>query len=121
MWGVDVIGPLRLTSSLNKYILTVVDYYTRYGEAWPLADTDTDTVAECLIDGIICRYGVPEVIVTDRGSPFVSVLAEAIYRELGISHHKAAAYHPAANGLVAVSYTHLSSVAAAAAAVARVR
>jgi transposase InsO family protein len=100
MIGVDIIGPLPLTNRGNRYILTVCDYYTRYSEVFALPDIETDTVVQHLVDGIICRYGVFDILVSDRGSSFVSALAEAVYTELGIKHHKASAYHPAANGLV---------------------
>ena len=100
MIGIDIVGPLPISSSGNMYILVIVDYFTRYGEGWPMADTETVTIIRILIDVIICRYGLMEVMVSDRGTPFVSVIAEHLFKALGIKHHKSAAYHPQANGLV---------------------
>ena len=55
----DLIGPLKpVTYSKNRFILTVVDYATRYPEAIPLVSIDTETVAEALVS-IFSRVGVP--------------------------------------------------------------
>ena len=52
-------------------ILTLVDFATRYPEAVPLKSIDTETVAEALVD-IFSRLGVPEEILSDLGTQFVS-------------------------------------------------
>ena len=43
----------------DTYILTLVDFSTRYSEAVPLRNIDTETVAEALVD-IFSHLGVPE-------------------------------------------------------------
>ena len=46
----DLIGPLKpVTYNKNRYILTLVDYATRYPETVPLASIDTETVAEAQV------------------------------------------------------------------------
>ena len=55
----------------HRYILTLVDFKTRYPEALPLTNIDTETVAEALVD-IFSRLGVPEEISSDLGTKFVS-------------------------------------------------
>jgi transposase InsO family protein len=100
MVGIDIIGPLPRTDRGNCYVITAVDYYSRKGEAGALADINKETVTQWIIDNIVCRHGIPDAIVTDRGSSFVNELAAAVFKTLGIKHHKSAAYHPQANGLV---------------------
>ena len=51
--------------------MTLVDFATRYPEAVPLKSIDTETVAEALVD-IFIRLGVPEEILSDLGTQFVS-------------------------------------------------
>jgi hypothetical protein len=47
--AVDSIGPINpLLSSGHRYVLTVVDYATRYPEATPLKTCHTSEVAEAL-------------------------------------------------------------------------
>jgi len=60
--AVDLVGPLPPASeSGNRFILTMVDYATRYLEATPLKDTRTETVAEALFN-MFARVGVPREI-----------------------------------------------------------
>ena len=51
--------------------MTLVDFSTRYPEAVPLKKINTETVAEALVD-IFSRVGVPEEILSDLGTQFVS-------------------------------------------------
>lgn len=58
--AVDIVGPLHPpTDKGNRYILTLVDYASRYPEAIALAGIDTERVAEALVE-IFSRIGVPE-------------------------------------------------------------
>ena len=57
---IDLVGPISPPSEDgHRYILTLVDFSTRYPEAVPLKNIDTETVAEALVD-IFSRLGVPE-------------------------------------------------------------
>ena len=66
----DLLGPIPQTSSGNKYLLVVTDYFTRYAEAFAIPDIEVKTVTEKLVTEFICRYGVPVQIHTDQGSQF---------------------------------------------------
>lgn len=46
--GMDLIGPLRETSGGFKYIITVIDYYSKWAEAGPLKDKTATSVSEFL-------------------------------------------------------------------------
>ena len=96
----DLIGPIEpRSSSGKKYILTVVDYATRYPEAIALSSITTEQVAEAMIE-IFSRLGVPEEIVTDRGSQFTSDMMNEVRRLLSIKHLPTTPYHAMGNGLV---------------------
>ena len=98
--AVDIIGPIDpVTDKGNRYILTVVDYATRYPEAVPLKRITTEAVAEALV-GIYSRVGVPEQILSDMGKQFVSDLMKEVNRLLSIKQLTTTPYHPACNGLV---------------------
>jgi hypothetical protein len=53
-----------------------------------------------MIEGIICRHGVPEKLLSDRGTNFISHLAKSLYETLGIKKLFSSAYHPQTQGLV---------------------
>ena len=60
--GIDLVRPIGPPSEDgHRYILTLVDFATRYPEAVPLKNIDTETVAEALVDSFSC-LGVPEEI-----------------------------------------------------------
>ena len=65
--AVDIIGPIHPPSDDgHRFVLTLVDYATRYPEAVALKKIDTETVAEALVE-IYCRVGIPREILTDQG------------------------------------------------------
>ncbi|KAK7097946.1 hypothetical protein V1264_004849 [Littorina saxatilis] len=98
--AIDPIGEIKPPSEEgHRWVLTLVDYATRYPEAVPLKKIDTETVAEALVD-IFSRIGVPEEILTDLGTQFVSECMEEVNRLLSIRHLTTTAYHPMCNGLV---------------------
>ena len=97
--AVDLVRPIMLRSrSGNKYILTMVDYATRYPEALALLSIETEQVADALFD-IFSRVGIPEEIITDRGSHFTSQMMDEVRGLLSIKHLPTTPYHTMANGL----------------------
>lgn len=96
----DIVGPLdpRKTKG-NKYILTIIDFATRYPEAVALSDIETERVAEALVD-VFSRVGVPRKILTDQGSQFTSDVMKEVSRLLSLTRITTTPYHPMCNGLV---------------------
>jgi hypothetical protein len=97
---VDAIGPLVVTPREKKYILVFVDYFTRWTEAFAVKSLDTISFVDAMIEGVICRHGVPERLLSDRGTNFISALAKSLYETLGIKKLFGSAYHPQTQGLV---------------------
>ena len=97
---IDVTGPLPISKHNNEYIVDVIDTYTRYVEGWAVPEINMVSIANAVIERIICRYGLFEVMVSDRGSVFVGQLASHIYRALKIKRVITTAYHPQSNGII---------------------
>ena len=95
--AIDIVGPI--TESGKRYILTMVDYSTRYTEAIALPKNETERIAEVLIS-LFSRVGIPAEILSDRGSQFTSQLKKEVSRLLGIKQLMTTPYHPQCNGLV---------------------
>jgi len=98
--AVDLVGPIDpITENGNIYILTLVDYATRYPEAVALPRIETERVAEALVE-IFSRMGVPQEILSDRGSQFTSEMMKEVGRLLSMRQLTTTPYHPMCNGLV---------------------
>ena len=67
----DIVGPLKRSEKGNKYILVLMDYATKWPEAFPLLNIFTKTVVERLIE-VTARLGVPSELLTDNGTNFIS-------------------------------------------------
>ena len=96
--ALDLVGPLPITSQGNRYILTVVDYSSRYPEAVPLKNKESETVAEGLLS-IYSRVGLPDEVFHDQGSEFMSNVMKQVNCLLSIKRLNTTPYHPMANGL----------------------
>jgi transposase InsO family protein len=91
------VGPLSASSKGNKYILTVKDCFTRWIEAFPIVAATALATIDILVKEIFCRYGVPEIIHSDRGNQFTSNLFHSVAQEYGIQVTTTPAYNPKSN------------------------
>ena len=98
--AIDVLGPLPITETGNKYILIVADYFTKWVEAYPMPNQEATTVAELLVREFVCRFGVPLLIHSDQGRNFESQLFSEMCRLLGIKKTRTTPYHPQSDGMV---------------------
>jgi hypothetical protein len=63
-WGLDVIGNITLNSSKqHKYILTSMDYFTKWAEAIPLTHMNENVVIQFIEQQLITRFGMPSVLI----------------------------------------------------------
>ena len=98
--AIDVLGPLPTTEASNKYILIVADYFTKWVEAFPLPNQEAKTVADKLVNEVICRFGIPLIIHSDQGRNFESALFAELCLLLDIQKTRTTPYHPQSDGMV---------------------
>ena len=98
--AIDLVGPISPScEKRHRYILTLIDYATRYPEAVPLKNFETETVAEALLD-LFSRLGIPKKILSNLGTQFVSKCMEEVSRLLSIERLTTTPYLSICNGLV---------------------
>ena len=97
--SMDVVGPLPVSDLGNKYIITMMDLFSRWPAAYPVNDMSAETVIRCLKDwgG---AFGFPETILTDRGSNFTSDTMRRACKALNVKHVLTTAYRPQTNGML---------------------
>lgn len=96
--NLDFKGPLPSTNK-NRFLLTIVDEYSRYPFAVPVPDTSASTVITSL-QNIFSLFGMPTYIHSDRGSAFMSNELKSYLTTQGIATSRTTAYNPAGNGQV---------------------
>ena len=78
--GIDIVGPLSVTEQENRYIVTCIDYMTKWAEAKPLPDKSARQVAQFLYEEIICQYEYPQSIQSDNGLEFVNEIVKELLK-----------------------------------------
>ena len=99
-WGIDITGPHPTSSAGHRYILTAIDYFTRWVEAFPMRNQEAKTVAKLLVDQVFSRYGVPMQIISDQGANFESTLFSRLCELLGVDKLRTTPYKARTNGLI---------------------
>ena len=97
---IDFSGPLQLTPRNNRYVIVLIDVATRYVEAIPTPNQSADTTANFLQNDLIFRHGAPSVLISDRGTNFLSRTVRTLLSRLQTSKRNTTSYNPQCNGLV---------------------
>ena len=99
IWGLDHLGPFKVTESRKDHIIVAVDYLTKWVEAEAVPSTAAGPVIKFL-EKIFFRHGFPQRLISDRGPAFGSQEFAAFVKRWNITHTVASAEHPQTNGLV---------------------
>ncbi|KAH0471442.1 MAG: uncharacterized protein KVP18_001230, partial [Porospora cf. gigantea A] len=89
-------------------VLTMVDSHTKWAEAVVVADKSAEATSSAFFRHWVCRFGVPRLIISDRGAAFTSDLFESLARRLGIEQLASTPYHPEGNAVVETFHPRLS-------------
>lgn len=101
MWGIDVIGRIKpTTSNGNRFILVVIDYFIKWVEVVSYANVTRQLVAQFIRKETICRYGVPNKIIIDNGSNLNNKIMKELCPSFKIDHHNSLPYRSKMNGIV---------------------
>ncbi|GFY80993.1 hypothetical protein Acr_01g0008020 [Actinidia rufa] len=102
-WGIDILGPLPQAPLQRKFLIVAIDYFTKWIEAQPLAKITEKNTRDFVWKHLVCRFGVPKVIISDNARQFDNDRFRLFCSDLAISHHFSSPGHPQANGQVEVT------------------
>ena len=90
---------LEKSSGGYEYILTVVDHFTRFLQAYPTKNKTAKTAAKHLYHDYIPRFGIPSRgVFHDQGKEFENDIHHELQKYLGTSRIRTTPYNPSANG-----------------------
>lgn len=95
--GTDVVN-MPLTERGNRFIIVFTDYFTHFCQAFALPDHQAPTVARLFVDEIICRFGCPRGLRSDRGPEYMSLLFQEVLALCDVRHLPTTAYSAWSNG-----------------------
>ena len=98
--GIDIKGPLLITTKGNRYIIVAMDYLTKWPEAKAIMNIKAATVAEFIYKDIIYRHGVPEEMLSDREISFLNQVIKELCDKFQLKHRLTSPYRPQTNGMV---------------------
>ena len=94
-------GPFPTALRQLKFLVVGINYFTKWVEAEPLSTITEKSIRTFVWRNIICRYGIPRVLVSDKGKQFDN--NANFCSKLGIKNHYSSPAHPQANGQVEVT------------------
>jgi len=97
--SVDTLGPLSEDVFGHKYILVIVDNFSKFATLYPTRSTEAKEFVQALIHHI-GLFGVPKQIRTDGGTQFTAKICKDLSSILQYEHLVIVPYHPEANGIV---------------------
>jgi transposase InsO family protein len=98
--SMDITGPYVLAPRKNKYLLTFIDYFTKYVEAAQISEQSAETCTRVHASHIVTRHGTGSKLITEQGRTFMSTFFQQKYKILGIHKVNTTNYHPSSNGMV---------------------
>jgi hypothetical protein len=104
---VDIVGPFSCTEEGHKYILTCQDNLSKFLVAEPLRNQTAEEVSEALTHRVFLVYGIPNIILTDQGSNFMSEVFKGICKLFRIEKLNTVAYRPESIGALERSHKTL--------------
>ncbi|XP_019257764.1 PREDICTED: uncharacterized protein K02A2.6-like [Nicotiana attenuata] len=109
--GVDGISPIEpKTSNGHRFILVAIYYFTKWVEAITLKAVTKKEVIDFVQSNIICRFGIPKIIITDNAANLNSHLMKEVCEQFKTEHRNSTPYRPKANGPVEAANKNIKKI-----------
>ena len=101
--GIRYNRPFPTAVSQLKFLVVGIDYFIKWVEAEALATITEKNIQSFVWRNIICRYGIPRVLVSNNGKQFDNSAFKDFCSELGIKNYYSSPTHSQANEQVEVT------------------
>ena len=108
--AIDITGKHPKSRNGNEYMLTVMDNFSKWAEAYPLRDHNSPTVVKVLVEQLCSRFGMPYQLLSNMSSEFGFDLFLEMCRWMDIDKIRISPYRPACNGMLERYHRTLNSM-----------
>ena len=95
-------GPFLLGKKQLRFFIIAIDYFIKWVEVGLVTTITKAKVTSFVWKNIICRFGVPHVIISDNGKQFDNPKFQKFCQDLGVKNHYSSPKHLQANGKIEV-------------------
>jgi len=110
--AIDLTGPHPTSKRSNRFILTMVDCFSRYLIAVPIRNKYATTVAKAVNRYLFARWGLCRELLTDQGTEFDNKLMKTLCKQYGVRKVRTSGYRPSANGRIERLHRSLNALLA---------
>ena len=97
-WGCDLAGPFEPTTDGMKWVMIMIEYFSKTVELAPLPSKAARHTAKRFASRVLGRYGAPAEVVTDNGGEWMGEF-DQLLRSVMVDHRFTKPHHPQADGL----------------------
>jgi transposase InsO family protein len=97
VWGLDILGPFPRVPGGYRYLYIAINKFTEWVEVEPVCTIPARSAVK-FIHGLVCRFGVPNRIITDNSSQFTSGLFREYCASASIKICFTSVAYPRSNG-----------------------
>ncbi|KAK3032431.1 hypothetical protein RJ639_037158 [Escallonia herrerae] len=97
MWGMDILGPFPPAMAQRKFVIVAIDYFTKWVEVEAMPLITERKCEDFFWRGVVCRFGIPRVLITDNGKQFDNSTFRTFCANLSIEQHFTSVAHPQTN------------------------
>ena len=97
--GLDIME-LPKTEQGNRYIVVFQDFLTKWPLVYPVPDQKAIRLARLVAEELLPQFGVPEALLSDRGTNLLAHVMQDVCQLLGITKLNTTSYHPQCDGMV---------------------
>jgi hypothetical protein len=98
-WSLDFAGPLLVTPRYNKYVLVMIEHFSKWIELVALPDKFSEGATYSFLDRVLSRFGPLTEVLTDYGREFLGEF-HTLCEQAMIDHRTTSRDHPEVDGLV---------------------
>ena len=109
-WRIDIMVPFPLGKKQLRFLIVAIDYFIKWVEVEPVATITEAKVTSFVWKNIICRFGVPCIIISDNGKQFDNPKFQKFWQDLRIKNQYSSPRHPQANGPIEVTNRNLLKI-----------